>query len=56
MTPDEFFNQMQMIYDRCKYDTEAMHYSMDRLMCIVLRELGYEKGVEFFENAPKWYA
>ena len=56
MTPNEFFEQMKMIADRCGDDKEALHYSMDRLMCILLRELGYEKGVEFFEDTPKWYA
>jgi hypothetical protein len=56
MTPEEFFEQMKMVSDRCGDDKEDSHKCMDRLMCLVLRELGYEKGVEFFENAPKWYA
>lgn len=56
MTPEEFLEQMKMIADRCSDDKEDLHKSMDRLMCMLLRELGYENGVEFFENAPKWYS
>ena len=37
-------------------DKEGRHQDADRLMCIVLRKLGYGKGVEIFENADKWYA
>lgn len=29
---------------------------MDDYICEVLRALGYEEGVEIFENTPKWYS
>lgn len=32
------------------------HISMDYLMCTVLRELGYDEGVDIFMNTEKWYA
>ena len=56
MTPEEFFNEMWMIRARCGNDEELVHGEMDDLMCHLLRELGYEKGVEIFEDTPKWYA
>jgi hypothetical protein len=56
MTPEEFLEQMKVIVGRHDYDKEDIHRCMDRLMCMLLRELGYEEGVEFFENTPKWYA
>jgi len=37
-------------------DPEAAHKEMDKLMCIVLRQLGYENGVEVFERQDKWYS
>lgn len=61
MTPEEFKNEMADIVeyhmkgDRC-WDRENVHRNMDRLMCDLLRELGYGEGVDVFELAPKWYA
>lgn len=37
-------------------DEEARHGDMDELMCHVLISLGYEKGIEIFNNTPMWYA
>jgi len=47
---------MKMIVDRCGDDKEDLHKGMDRLMCMLLSELGYTDGVEVFENTPKWYS
>ena len=32
------------------------HVAMDQLMCDTLRSLGFETGVEIFENTYKWYS
>lgn len=56
MTPERFYNEMKIISKAYKDDKEAVHMYMDDFMCDLLRELGYEKGVEVFENTPKWYA
>lgn len=37
-------------------DQEDAHRMADKLMCDVLRHLGFGAGVEIFENMPKWYA
>jgi len=31
------------------------HSDMDEIMCRLLRELGYGKGVDIFEKAERWY-
>ena len=57
MTPDEFYKRMADIYgDSDYYDIEEGHLRADELICDVLKSLGYEKGIELFENADKWYA
>lgn len=37
-------------------DQEDTHIMADKLMCELLRELGYGEGVGIFEKIPKWYA
>lgn len=56
MTPEEFELKMQTLLTKCGENTEDLHIKMDELMCQALTELGYEKGVEVFENADKWYS
>lgn len=54
MSPQQF--EEEMIFLKAKYgdDEELCHIKMDELMCEVLMDLGYEAGVEIFENTPKW--
>ena len=54
MTPKEFEEKMKEISERD--DIEVRHSSGDILMAKVLISLGYEAGVEIFENMEKWYA
>jgi hypothetical protein len=54
MTPEQFKRQMEKL--NTGGDIEAEHSLADRLMCEVLRELGYGDGVELFEKMEKWYA
>lgn len=54
LTPQEFAEKMESL--TMNIDTEGMHWDMDDLMCETLKALGYEEGVEIFENTLKWYA
>ena len=55
LTPEEFAAEMKKLQANFG-DEEARHGSMDELMCHVLISLGYEKGVEIFNNTPMRYA
>jgi hypothetical protein len=56
MTPDVFAAKTRQRFPASGYDEESSHGQADRLMCEVLRSLGYGEGVDVFENADKWYA
>lgn len=56
MDPKDFYEEMLKIQEAYSGDSEAVHTEMDEPMCMVLKDLGYEKGVEVFENTEKWYA
>ena len=56
MTPEEFWLKMCTIITENDGHEEYTHIDMDKLMCELLCELGYEKGVEVFRHTPKWYS
>ena len=56
MTPAEFAESMDTIFQDNFYDQELLHIKMDDLMCNVLCELGFSDGIEVFKTAEKWYA
>ena len=59
MTPEEFERRMFAICggdDFYDYEPESSHIEADELLCEVLTQLGYEKGVTIFKNATRWYA
>ena len=56
MTPEEFKLKMQTILTEHENYPETCHYEMDKLMCEVLSDLGYEEGVKVFENTERWYS
>ena len=58
MMPEDFQRAMWNIYELTDNDgdLEIAHSLADKLMCKLLRELGYEGGAELFEAMPKWYA
>lgn len=37
-------------------DTEEAHWDADRLLCEILRELGYGEVVDEYDKIHKWYA
>jgi len=53
MTPEQFEIEMKKLDTG---DTEADHGDADFLLCKVLRQLGYGKGVDIFHAMDKWYA
>lgn len=54
MTPQEFKERMEHI--ATVGDIEEGHAEADRLMCELLRELGYKDGVVVYDAMNKWYA
>lgn len=61
MTPEEFANKMREIVKECEErkgqnDAEIIHEALDDCMCDLLRELGYDEGVDFFLAQERWYA
>jgi hypothetical protein len=56
MTPEEFAAAMEQVFWDLAYDIEAAHWEADRLLCKMLRELGYDEGVDVFEEVKKFYS
>ena len=54
LTPQEFAEKMKSLAE--KESVQCRRMDMDNLMCETLKALGYEEGVEIFENTDKWYA
>ena len=57
MTPEEFAKAMKKASDNLNdptgnsyYDEEDAHLEMDGIMTDLLRQLGYEEGIDIFEN------
>ena len=55
MTPEEFWLKMCTLQTKDD-NPERLHIAMDELMCKLLEELGYKKGIEVFRNAEIWYS
>lgn len=58
-TPDEFENAMLEIKMKYKDESgfeEDAHRDMDKLMCDLLRSLGYADGVRVYLGTKRWYA
>jgi len=39
-----------------EFDPEARHENFDKILCELLRELGYGELIDIFESYTKWYA
>ena len=55
MTPEEFYHKMvNLTFQHMKVNgdvrKDALRDDMDRLMCMLLRELGYGKGIDIYED------
>ncbi len=55
MTPEEFEKAVSEIEKHSGWDIEMSHAKADVLLCKVLREAGYEAGVDIYEKLGKWY-
>ncbi len=55
MTPEEFAKKVREAFSG-PGDAENWHAEADYVMCELLRQLGYGKGVDIFEAGQKWYA
>ena len=56
MLPEEFKEKMQDINKKYENDVEAKHSKMDDLMCEVLKQHGYDEGIDVFEKTELWYS
>lgn len=56
ISPKEFAERMKWIAENFGGDPEAAHGRADDLLCLVLKTLGYESGVDEFEKIVRWYA
>jgi len=56
MTPDEFAEAMKEIQVKEAGSPEVIHSEMDDLMVKQLRQCGYNRGMDIFEEQTKWYA
>lgn len=59
LSPLEFENLMSEISDLEKrfkgLETDSAHMFSDRILCAVLKSLGYDGGVQIFIEMDKWY-
>ena len=57
MTPDEFKESMKWVFNQSidDDDPEKWHDRGDAMLCEMLVQLGYGKGVGFFRKLHKWY-
>ena len=56
ITPEEFEKNMKEIFEKHGDDPEICHDIMDELLAETLRSLGYNKGIEIFDKAERWYS
>ncbi len=56
ISPEEFKARMGQLFNPAEYDEEIAHCDADKLMCDLLRQIGYGEGIDIFEKSDKWYA
>lgn len=54
MSKEDFLTEMTRI--ALMDGIEERHSLADALLCSVLRQLGYSKGIDIFDEMTKWYA
>lgn len=55
-TDEELAKELLSIEMKYCDDTEMVHIYADEFLCGLLRELGYTKLVEVYDDIGKWYA
>lgn len=53
INPNEFLERMLELEKSEDYDPESSHIKGDDLMCEILKDLGYEEGVEVYNRMKK---
>lgn len=56
MTPEEFADAMRELVKKDGDCEEIFHIEADKLISALLIALGYEEGIEIFDDQPKWYS
>lgn len=60
ISPEEFEAEVRRIINDAHktliFDDETLHIDLDDLLCETLKSLGYEKGVDLYNEVPKYYA
>lgn len=53
--PNNAEKALKKLIEKYGYDTSLIHQKADKLLCRILKELGFDKVVEIFEDLYKWY-
>jgi hypothetical protein len=56
LTPEQFRDAMKEIGEKHAGDWEVIHSEADNLICALLREMGYEEGLNIYDSWTRWYA
>lgn len=52
---EKYLNKMK-IAEKNNYDVEAAHVEADRILCDLLKELGYIEIIKSYENVERWHS
>lgn len=53
--PNNAEKALKELIEKYGYDTSLCHQKADKLLCRILKELGFENVVKIFEELNKWY-
>jgi hypothetical protein len=56
MTQDEALEKMREIVEGTHDDPESTHPDLDDVLCAVLRSLGYDKLIDYYEAQERWFS
>lgn len=56
LTPEQFKEKVIVLLDDDNYCPEVLHRGVDGLMTDLLKQMGYEEGVQLFLDADIWYS
>lgn len=56
ISPKEFVRLINQLRETVGRDVEVFHSETDRIMEIILTDLGYEEGIKLLQEQDRWYA
>ena len=56
MKEQELLDKLKEINKKHNRDPETTHYAADKLLVKALRDIGYERAMDYYELMEKWYA